>query len=291
MGVTIMCCIDLHLHTTASDGSCTPAEVVHLAKEAGVIAIGITDHDTMNGVTEAVAMGKAIGIEVLPGIELSTDYCGQDTHVLGYGNTLSVKGTPLENAIHWMQQERRRRNERIIEYMRRDGISVTMEELMEQYPGATIGKPHFAQLLISRGLASDVEDAFSRYLHAGKRYYVPRSYLPMERAVEAIRASGGLAVLAHPLQYRYDRRKLHDMVKYASNVGVQGLEVYYTGYDEEQRAELIRLAKKFDLVITGGSDFHGTNKPGISVGRGDGTLVVPARLLEALKKRMEEAKL
>lgn len=98
-------------------------------------------------------------------------------------------------------------------------------------------------------------------------------------------------MLAHPLQYRYDRRKLHDMVKYASNVGVQGLEVYYTGYDEGQRAELVRLAKKFDLVITGGSDFHGANKPGISVGRGDGTLVVPARLLEALKKRMEEAKL
>ncbi len=283
--------IDLHLHTTASDGSCTPAEVVYLARKAGMTAISITDHDTMSGVAEAIAEGKTAGIEVLPGIELSTDYCGRDTHVLGYGEKLSVQGTPLENVIHWMRQERYCRNEKIAELMRQDGISITMDEMMAQYPKATIGKPHFAQVLISRGLVRDVEDAFSRYLNTEGRYYVPRSYFPLRQAVEAIRASGGVAVLAHPLQYRYNSKQLHDLVEYASKVGVQGLEVYYTGYDEKQRAELIRLAKQFDLVITGGSDFHGTNKPGILVGCGDGTLNVPATLLEALKKCMEEAKL
>lgn len=278
-----MGCIDLHLHTTASDGSCTPTEVVHLAKKAGMIAIAITDHDTMGGVAEAIAAGKAAEIEVLPGIELSTDYCGRDTHVLGYGDALRVQETPLGDAICWMQQERYHRNEKIAEYMRRDGISVTMEEMMEQYPEAIIGRPHFAQVLISKGLANNIKDAFSCYLKEGKRYYVPRNYLPMEQAVDAIRTSGGVAVLAHPLQYRYDAEQLQELVKYASRVGIQGLEVYYTGYSEKQRAELIKLAKKFGLVITGGSDFHGRNKPGISVGRGDGTLAVPAMLLKGLK--------
>lgn len=286
-----MRCIDLHLHTTASDGSCTPAEVVRLAGEAKMAAIAITDHDTMSGVAEAIAAGKAAGIEVLPGIELSADYCGRDTHVLGYGDALTVQGTPLGDAIHWMQQERYHRNETITEYMRQDGIPITMQEMLAQYPQATIGKPHFAQVLINRGVARDVKDAFSRYLDEGKPYYVPRSYLPMEQAVGAIQASGGVAVLAHPLQYGYSAEQLQDLVEYASKAGVRGLEVYYTGYDEKQRGELTRLAKKFDLVITGGSDFHGISKPEISVGRGDGTLEVPAELLETLKRCMEEVKL
>lgn len=274
--------IDLHIHTTASDGTFTPSALVEQAKAAGLEALAITDHDTMAGVPEAMAAGAALGVQVLGGIEISTDYRGEDTHVLGYG--LRPDAPELGPVLDWVQQDRRRRNARIAQRMNRDGIRVSLGELEEQNPGATIGRPHFARVLVDQGRADSVSDAFARFLNPGKCYYLPRTYLPMDRAVDIIRRSGGVAVLAHPLQYGYSQADLRRLVADAAGLGVGGMEIYYTGYTREQREMLSALAEEFRLFATGGSDFHGANKPQIVLG----ALEVPPQCLQDLRARLGE---
>lgn len=274
--------IDLHIHTTASDGTFTPSALVEQAKAAGLEALAITDHDTMAGVPEAMAAGAALGVQVLGGIEISTDYRGEDTHVLGYG--LRPDDPELGPVLDWVQQDRRRRNARIAQRMNRDGIRVSLGELEEQNPGATIGRPHFARVLVDQGRADSVSDAFARFLNPGKCYYLPRTYLPMDRAVDIIRRSGGVAVLAHPLQYGYSQADLRRLVADAAGLGVGGMEIYYTGYTREQREMLSALAEEFRLFATGGSDFHGANKPQIVLG----ALEVPPQCLQDLRARLGE---
>lgn len=274
--------IDLHIHTTASDGTFTPSALVEQAKAAGLEALAITDHDTMAGVPEAMAAGAALGVQVLGGIEISTDYRGEDTHVLGYG--LRPDDPELGPVLDWVQQDRRRRNARIAQRMNRDGIRVSLGEMEEQNPGATIGRPHFARVLVDQGRADSVSDAFARFLNPGKCYYLPRTYLPMDRAVDIIRRSGGVAVLAHPLQYGYSQADLRRLVADAAGLGVGGMEIYYTGYTREQREMLSALAEEFRLFATGGSDFHGANKPQIVLG----ALEVPPQCLQDLRARLGE---
>ena len=273
--------IDLHLHTTASDGTLTPWELVEQAKVAGIGALAVTDHDTMAGVPQAVAAGAALGVRVLGGIEISTDYQSRDTHVLGYG--LQPDAPALGPVLDWVQQDRRRRNIQIAERMNRDGIPVSLEQLEEQNPGATIGRPHFARVLVAQGAANSVSDAFDRFLNHGKRYYLPRTYLPMAQAVDIVRRSGGVAVLAHPLQYGYAPEELRRLVAYAAELGMGGMEIYYTGYTRPQRDMLQELAAEFGLFATGGSDFHGGNKPQIVLG----ALEVPPECLRSLERRLE----
>lgn len=274
--------IDLHIHTTASDGTLSPKTLVERAKAAGLTALAITDHDTMAGIPEAQAAGAELGVEVLAGMEISTDYRGEDTHVLGYG--LDPERPELRPVLDWVRQDRERRNARIAERMRQDGIQVSLEALEAKYPGATIGRPHFARVLVEQGRARSVSAAFERYLNPGKCYYLPRTYLPLDRAVELIRRSGGVAVLAHPLQYGYSREELRQLVACGAELGIAGMEIYYTGYTPEQHRQLAALAAEFDLFATGGSDFHGDNKPQIVLG----ALEVPRQCLEDLKARLGE---
>lgn len=274
--------IDLHIHTTASDGTLSPKTLVERAKAAGLTALAVTDHDTMAGIPEAQAAGAALGVEVLAGIEVSTDYRGEDTHVLGYG--LDPHSPELGPVLDWVRQDRGRRNAQIAERMRRDGIPVSLEELEAQHPGATIGRPHFARVLVEQGKARSVSDAFDRYLNPGKCYYLPRTYLPMARAVDIIRRSGGVAVLAHPLQYGYSPAELRQLVACAAELGMAGMEIYYTGYTPEQHRQLAALAEEFGLFATGGSDFHGDNKPQIVLG----ALEVPQTCLRELKTKLRE---
>ena len=277
--------IDLHTHTTASDGTLSPTELVAHAKELGVTTLAITDHDTMGGVAEARRAGEQLGVEVIPGIEISTDYLGEDTHVLGYG--MDESAPELREVLDWVIEDRRRRNEKIAALMRRDGIDISLEALEAQNPGATIGRPHFARLLVERGIAVSVPDAFARFLSQDKKYYLPRTYLPMKTAVKVIRSCGGIAVLAHPLQYGYSEEQLHALIARAAELGVGGMEIHYTGYTDQQIAWLAALAEEFGLFVTGGSDFHGANKPAIELGRGHGGLNVPEKCLIDLKARLE----
>jgi len=275
--------IDLHVHTTASDGTCLPADAVELAARQGLTAIAVTDHDTVLGYNEARAAGERLGIEVIPGIEISTKY-DRAAHILGY--YIDPESKSLEPVLNWIVEDRDKRNRKMAEMMAADGLPVSYEMMHERY-GAVIGRPHFAEMLVELGLAGSVQDAFDRFVEKGQKYYQPRTILPIDQAVEIVVNAGGVPVLAHPFQYRMDDALLRELIEHCMGFGLRGIECRYTGYDEEMVAYLEALAREYGLIRTGGSDFHGTNKPHIALGRGLGKLSVPDEYLLELK---EEAK-
>lgn len=272
--------IDLHVHTTASDGTASPAEAVKLAKEAGLAAIAITDHDTASGYAEAAEAGRVYGVEVVPGIEISTKY-GRAVHILGY--YIDPHSEKLAPVLDWVVRDRDERNRKMAERMAADGLPVRYEEMRRRF-GEVIGRPHFAEVLVELGLARDVQDAFDRYVEKGRKYYLPRHFLSIERSIEIICEAGGVPVLAHPFQYRLDDAGLRELIEHCMESGLRGMECRYTGYSREQSGYLCRLAEEYGLIQTGGSDFHGENKKHISIGTGTGSLEVPYRYLEALRK-------
>ena len=269
--------IDLHIHTTASDGTCTPREVVRLAAERGLKAIAITDHDTILGHAEAISAGMDYGVEVVPGIEVSTKY-GVSVHILGYY---------LENLIPLLADivgDRDRRNEKMAALMAADGLPVSYAAMKKRF-GEVIGRPHFGRILVELGLAESINDAFARFVDRGQRYYVPRTIISIETSVESIAASGGVPVLAHPFQYKKTDAELRELIELCMDHGLRGMECRYSGYDAGQIAYLEKLAEEYGLIKTGGSDFHGDNKPHIQLGTGiSGELDVPGAWLEELKK-------
>ena len=273
--------IDLHIHTTASDGTFTPREAVRLAAEKGLRAMAVTDHDTIYGHGEAMMAGLDYGIEVVPGIEISTKY-GVAVHILGYY---------LEDLVPLLKgvvNDRDTRNEKMAQLMAADGLPVSYAEMKKRF-GAVIGRPHFGELLVEFGLARDVSDAFARYVGRGPRYYVPRTTIAIEASVEAIVASGGVPVLAHPFQYKKNDEELRELIELCMEHGLRGIECRYSGYDAGQVAYLEHLAEEYGLLKTGGSDFHGANKPHIQLGTGiDGELDVPYEWLERLKEEAEK---
>ena len=272
--------IDLHVHTTASDGTASPAEAVKLAKAAGLSAIAITDHDTVSGYAEAAEAGKALGVEVIPGIEISTKY-GRAVHILGY--YIDPDSDKLAPVLEWVVRDRDERNRKMAELMAADGLPVSYEEMHRRF-GAVIGRPHFAEVLVELGLAKDVRDAFDRYVEKGQKYYLPRNFLSIERVIEIIREAGGIPVLAHPFQYKLDDAGLRELIEHCMESGLKGMECRYSGYSTEQSKYLGRLAEEYGLIKTGGSDFHGENKKHISIGTGTGALEVPYQYLEKLRK-------
>ena len=272
--------IDLHVHTTASDSTASPAEAVRLAKEAGLSAIAITDHDTVSGYAEAAEAGKALGVEVVPGIEISTKY-GRAVHILGY--YIDPDSDKLAPVLEWVVHDRDERNRKMAELMAADGLPVSYEEMHRRF-GAVIGRPHFAEVLVELGLAKDIRDAFDRYVEKGQKYYLPRNFLSIERSIEIIREAGGVPVLAHPFQYKLDDAGLRELIEHCMESGLQGMECRYSGYSVEQSKYLGRLAEEYGLIKTGGSDFHGDNKKHISIGTGTGHLEVPYKYLEKLRQ-------
>ena len=273
--------IDLHIHTTASDGTATPEEVVREASRIGLAAIAITDHDTAAGYERAAAEAEKTGLEVVPGIEISTKYGGA-VHILGY--YIDVASPALQEVLDWIVHDRDERNEKMCELMRADGIDITYGEMRERF-GEVIGRPHFAEILIERGLAEDMRDAFERYVEKGRKYYQGRHFLSIERSIELIRAAGGTAVLAHPFQYRLDDAGLRDLIEHCMESGLEGMECRYSGYDAAMSGYLEQLAAEYGLLKTGGSDFHGENKKDIALGDGRGGLNVPYSFLEQLRAR------
>lgn len=271
--------IDLHVHTTASDGTLSPAQVVRLAADTGLRAIAITDHDTAHGYEEAAQAGAELGLEVVPGIEISTKFTGA-VHILGY--YIDPAAPALQAVLDWIVEDRDKRNRKMAELMSADGIPISYDGMLARF-GDVIGRPHFARLLIELGYARDMQDAFDRYVEKGRKYYLPREILPIDRAIEIILSAGGIPVLAHPFQYKLAESELRRLIEYCVERGLRGMECRYTGYDGERVAYLERLAGEYGLIKTGGSDFHGANKPHISLGSGTGELEVPYEYLERLK--------
>ncbi len=272
--------IDLHVHTTASDGTMCPRDVVSLAAMLGLKAIAITDHDTRAGLQEAGEAGELLGVSIVPGIEISSDYKGKEVHILGY--FLDPDKPQLQDYIQWVRDSRRQRNEKMIEKLQKKGYDITLSQLEETNPGATIGRPHMARRLMELGAVSSVKEAFRRYLDQGRSCFVPREFIPFQQGARLIRDCGGVAVLAHPLQYGFDRATLDAFVQDAAAAKFSGMEILYPGYTQGDMNKLYDLAEKYTLLPTGGSDFHGDNKPGIQLGTGDGKLSVPAYMLAML---------
>ena len=269
--------IDLHIHTTVSDGTCTPREAVRRASELGLRAMAITDHDTIGGHAEAISAGMDYDVEIVPGIEVSTKY-GTAVHILGYY---------LENLIPLLAgiiDDRDRRNEKIASLMEADGLPVHYAEMKRRFGGA-IGRPHFGRVLVELGLADSVSDAFARYLSRDRRYFVPRRTVDLDTSVEAIVQSGGVPVLAHPFQYKKSDAELRELIERCMDHGLRGMECRYSGYTPEQSGYLEALAEEYGLLKTGGSDYHGGHKPHIALGSGiDGNLDVPYEWLTQLKE-------
>ena len=272
--------IDLHIHTTASDGTLTPEEVVREASRLGLAAVAITDHDTAAGYLAAAAEGERCGLEVVPGIEISTKFHAS-VHVLGYD--IDPRSGALDEVLDWMHRDREERNVKLCAMLRERGVDIDIERMHERF-GDLVGRPHFAEIRIENGMARDINDAFERLLNKNKPFFIPRQFLSIERSVEIIREAGGVPVLAHPFQYRLDDAQLRELIEYCLRYGLEGLECRYTGYDAERVAYLEALAEEYGLLKTGGSDFHGELKPDIRLGEGRGELEVPYAWLEALRE-------
>ena len=277
--------VDLHIHTACSDGTETPEEIIRHALDLNLAAVSITDHDTMAGVRRAQEAGSSLGIPVIPGIEISTAWHGREIHLLGY--FLNPESGSLRPVLEWTVNDRNARNEKIVALLQRDGYHVSMEALRAAHPDTVIGRPHMAEMLLQAGEVESIQDAFNRLLGEGCPYYLPRTYIPFQRAAEIIYAAGGVPVLAHPLQYQFPDEELEALVRTAADCGAVGLEVYYSGYDAAMRAQLTALGDRYGLIYTGGSDYHGTRKPHISLGTGMGHLQVPESAAEALRSAWE----
>ncbi len=275
---------DLHCHTTASDGSDTPAELVKLARDAGLAAIAVTDHDTLEGVKEAIAVGKELGIEVIPGVELSVQFHVGNMHMLGYLIDLDCK--ELQKVLARVQKARADRNPVILKRLQGLGLPVTMAELEAVAHGGQIGRPHIARLLTEKGYVKSVSQAFELYLKKGAPAYAPKSILTPEQAIGAIHRCGGVAVLAHPFSLGLSRPDdLDGVIADLVHKGLDGIECYYSEHSKEFTDTCLAIAKKYGLIVTGGSDYHGKAKPYIKLGRGKGGLRVPYSCVEAIKGR------
>jgi predicted metal-dependent phosphoesterase TrpH len=273
--------LDLHLHTTHSDGSCTPTEVVGLAHQAGVTALAITDHDITTGLVEASAAGEALGIEVIPGVEISSILGNSELHILGY--FLDWQDTRLNERLKTLRDSRHRRNPKIVERLQSLGIDLTYDEVRALAGSDSVGRPHIARALMDKGVVTSAKEAFDRFLADGKPAYVPRDLPSPAEAIHWIKAARGLAVLAHPTWVRCTDQSLIELVRQLKADGLDGVEVYYSTHAARQTREYLSLAQQLGLLVTGGSDFHGLTKPDIEVGIGKGSLHIPTSLLPKMK--------
>ena len=257
--------IDLHTHSTASDGSFRPAEVVRLAKEAGLQALALTDHDTTDGLAEALAAGKEFGVEVITGVEISTRHAGDTMHILGY--FLDFHSGELEERLGVLKQARKDRNPKIIAKLNALGIPITMEQVEAISGGGQVGRPHIARALLEGGYVRDLQQAFDIYLKNSGKAYVQKFRFPLREALGMIRDAKGVPVLAHPFTMNLGSAgALRDRLLDLQAHGLAGVEVYYSDHSPEQEALYLKLAQELGLLVTGGSDFHGANKPEVTLG-------------------------
>jgi 3',5'-nucleoside bisphosphate phosphatase len=275
--------IDLHIHTTASDGSFSPSEVLALAKEAHLAAIAVTDHDSTDGVKEILSRGDLGGIAFLPGVEITTQGpsdagLSDSLHILGYG--MDVENLGLGRLLHLLKDVRDDRTPRIVQALQKFGINISLEELAGRFPVPQLGRPHIAQLLIQKGYAVAMDDAFDRLLGKGKPGYVDKFRVTHREAIDAVRNAGGVAVLAHPYLCDLSDDGLDALIQRLKDDGIEGLEVYYPEHTAAQTRFYEHLSKTYTLLSTGGTDFHGDATPGIEIGKGRGDLRVPYFLYE-----------
>ena len=274
--------IDLHTHSTASDGSLSPAALVRHAKEAGLSAIALSDHDTTAGLREAAATAQEIGIELLPALEFSV-ISDTETHIIGL--MIDPEHDALRDAIARSQKQRIDRGYLTAEKLTALGMPVSFEEAEAIAGGDVIGRAHFAKVMVQKGYVSSIKEAFDKYLAAKKPAYVGGHVLTDREAIEIIHNAGGVAILCHPHLIKLSDSDLYNYMQKLVCYGLDAVEGYYTEFTPEMEKTFRYFAKKLGLLLSGGSDFHGANKPTIAIGKGYGNLAIPYTVLDALKAR------
>ena len=291
--------VDLHVHSTCSDGTFTPEELVDYAIQKGLTAFALTDHDTVNGLDRAIRYADGLRQaqaaspsdapasqvpEVIPGIELSTEYQGKDIHMVGL--FIDYRQPEFAHYLEDFIRSRENRNEKMCALLREHDIDITYEALLAEFPGAVITRAHFARYLLSHGYIQSMKEAFDRYVGDHCPCFVPREKVTPAQAVELILGAGGVPVLAHPILYHMSDDRLDTLVAELKKIGLVGIEAIYSTYNTAEERQIRGLASKYDLKISGGSDFHGAAKPDIEIGSGRGGLRVSALYLDDIKLSM-----
>ncbi len=274
--------IDLHTHSLKSDGSMTPAEVVREAKKAGLAAIALSDHDTVDGLPEAIAEGEKIGVEVIPAIEISVQ-SKTETHILGY--FIDYNNPDLKQTLKEVVDLRIERNHVTTARLNELGFDITLEEVRALAPNNFVGRAHFARVLMDKGYTKSVKEGFDKYMSVGKYAYCEKQRLTASEAVELIAKCGGISFLAHPHLTKLPDDELCAFLLELKGFGLCGLEGYYTDYTPEMQAKYQALASELGLMISGGTDFHAAMKPHISIGTGLGNMKIPYSVLEKMKEK------
>lgn len=274
--------IDLHVHSNCSDGTFTPTELVDYALKKKLAAIALTDHDTIDGLPEIFAAAEGSGLEVIGGIEFSTEFHGKDVHIVGLD--FDYRMPEFCRQLTRFQNSRDIRNEKMISRLREEGIDITWEAMMQEYPDAVWTRAHFGKFLLEHGYVSEIKEAFSRYLADDACCFIPREKVTPVQAVELIRLANGIPVLAHPMLYHLDDASMDELIESLKAVGLTGIEGFYSTYSRADEEHVRRLADRHQLLLSGGSDFHGSTKPDIDLGTGKGNLKIPYELLTKLRE-------
>lgn len=298
--------IDLHVHSNCSDGTLSPRALVDYAMQKGVKAFALTDHDTVSGLEKAIGYADSLRAarssqndmqkqnaagfapaaccipEVIPGIEFSTEYQGRDIHILGL--YIDYKKKAFTEKLQSFVDSRILRNRKMCALLREGGIDISYEQLLSEFPNAVITRAHYGRFLLNHGYIKSISEAFERYIGDHCPYFVPREKVTPQEAVQLILEADGIPVLAHPVLYRMSDRRLEELIVSLKQAGLLGIEAIYSTYTSGEERQMKALARKYGLLITGGSDFHGANKPKIDMGTGTGRLCVPEEVLEKLRR-------
>ena len=271
--------IDLHIHSTFSDGTFTPLQLVKYAEEKGLKAFALTDHDTTEGVKEAKSIET--NVEVISGVEISTRYDKKEIHIVGL--YVNENDADLNKQLKYYREKRVTRNFEILEKLNSLGVNITIDDVKESCTGDVISRAHIAKALVSKGFVGSYTEAFDRYLGDNKCAYVPRETLNYEESMELITKAGGVPVLAHPLLYKMSDTNLENMRVKLRQKGLKAVEVYYSTHSNSDTQHIMAMANRVGLIYSGGSDFHGSTKPKIDMGTGMGKLAVPYEILEKIR--------
>jgi predicted metal-dependent phosphoesterase TrpH len=278
--------IDLHIHSTASDGSFTPAEIIDHAQKLNLAAIAITDHDSIDGSREALRIGIPPSLNFLTGVEISAAhppfFPGSGSfHILGYD--IHLDNRDLNQALSKLQDARRNRNPSILKRLNKLGFQISLDEVNQEVGEGQLGRPHIAYAMVKKGFVTSIDEAFDKYLGTRGPAYVDKYRIECEQAIQIIRTAGGVPVLAHPALLDIENnQKLDALLQNLMKIGLAGIEVYYPGHTPQQIRQYTELAGKYGLLMTGGTDFHGTITPQIKMGSGKGSLFIPYLLYEKL---------
>ncbi|MBQ8198831.1 MAG: PHP domain-containing protein [Lachnospiraceae bacterium] len=280
--------VDLHVHSNKSDGTFAPSDLVTLALSKGLSAFALTDHDTTEGIDEALAAASAArargaDIEVIPGIEFSTEYEGKDIHIVGID--IDYKSDAFQKYLKNFQDSRDNRNRKMCIKLAEHGVDITYEKLRAEYPDSVLTRAHYAKYMLEHGAVKSMSEAFDRYIGDRAPCFLPREKVTPSQAVTLILESGGIPILAHPILYHMSDARLDKLVATLKEDGLVGIEAIYSTYNQAEERQIRKLADKYDLRISGGSDFHGGTKPGLEMGNGYGKLFVPYEVLEKLRER------